>query len=192
LGRGSTEEIRAVSRGLVRTRVGDRNIFNDITLPKIKPSEMTRLPKGIPKPLVQGLERIRTLLNDPVATQHGIELLEREVMYRSQLTGESAEAALDHVLSAWESKAGFKPVIDLKPRTLTGAEWNAMLRDGALFRDKVFHNRAHGEQTHRIQWNVIIRQAAIHPESSAVYRPRPSSDSWGAKKQTCSLGRAQA
>jgi hypothetical protein len=132
--------------------------------------DMVKTPDGLPERYQPGVEAIRRLLGDQQRVTRLMQDLETEIILRSQKSGEPLEISREKVLTEWEARNGFKPAVDLPGKTYDTDEWRAMLREGAMFKDTVFKDVLrqgfrHGYETHRVQWNLVMREMAARPES---------------------------
>lgn len=128
----------------------------------------TALPEGIPERMRPGFDSIRRLLGDQGKVATLMQELETEVVERSLRTGEPLELAREAILAAAEERHGFKAAFDLPARIYDRADWRAMLRDGAMFKDSAFKDltragAVHGYETHRLQWNLVMREMESRP-----------------------------
>ena len=156
--------------GLARTVDAPREAAQAATLAKFleesafRATRMRAIPFGIPRRLQKAVERIRSLASDPKACLRRMGELEAEVAARAATTGAPPEEALESVLDSWERAAGFKPALTVD-RQLSSREWREALTQGALMTDRAFASSAHGAMTHRIQWNVVLRELKAEPSA---------------------------
>lgn len=109
---------------------------------------------------------IAQLFSEPETTFSHFQAFEAEVLQR-ELTGVSRNNAVEQVLTEWETRFGHPEAFTVTPEegALSQSEWFERLRTGGLPRDLVFTPGSfHGIQTHRIQWNVVLREAARNPQ----------------------------
>jgi Family of unknown function (DUF5636) len=137
--------------------------------------EFGKLPTGIPNDYAQGLETMRAMMRDKALVFKLVQQLEVEVAARAEKKGIKNFDAMMEILAETEKKNGFKPALDLPSKSFTAGEWMDMLSEGALFRDVVFTNAerangsvSHGRDTHRIQWNAVMRYMAQEPKKFGV------------------------
>lgn len=128
-----------------------------------------KLPEGLPADYIPGLNAIRELMRNKTTVFKLMQALESEVFARAQKEKIANYDALVKILAETEQKNGFKPAVDLQPKPFTSVEWMQMLSEGALFRDINFTDAArkgqpHGRDTHRIQWNVVMRFMEMSPQ----------------------------
>lgn len=129
------------------------------------------LPKGIPGRYHSGFETIRRLFADQKRVLALMQEFEDEVIANQRSSGKTLEAAREAVLSSWEKRGGFKPnIVEIEKRGYSTKEWRKMLSEGAMFKDGAFKdiNRQgslHGYETHRLQWNLVMREMAANPQS---------------------------
>jgi GGDEF domain-containing protein len=128
--------------------------------------DLKALPEGIPPRLNPSFKAIHDLFGDRYRAFRLMQAFEREVVARSKAEGESLDAAREGVLADWEARHGFKPVIELQDRVYEPHEWQAMLREGATFRDPTLSasgGSRHGAETHRLQWHLVMRAMEADP-----------------------------
>lgn len=123
-------------------------------------------PAGVPAKYERALSSAGRLLTEEGKERFLEHLLrlERETARRARDRGVPREKALQDILGEWESRHGFKPATVVYESQRPQA-WYAMLREGALFRDRTFAGKPHGVETHRLQWHVIMREMSERPES---------------------------
>lgn len=120
--------------------------------------------------------QILSTFEEPVKSARLMQSLEAEVMELAARRKILPQEALEQVLRRGEQAGGFKPAVKLEPRAYTDAEFHDMLQKGSLFQDPTFLNKAHGVQTHRIQWNLVMRDMELNPKAYALpdgSMPRP-------------------
>lgn len=130
-------------------------------------------------PHIEVFYRIQALFGKHRARElyEHMQALELEVMVRTVEKQQSMEQSFQEVLERWETAHGFAPAIELEPRVYTGKEFRAMMRKGALPKDPglrdPFHLGAgydrlefaqHGYDTHRVQWNIVMRDMRKNPQ----------------------------
>ena len=123
------------------------------------------------RPPLRAVQRIKEIFEDPEYMLRMTRLMEREVMIRADSSGKPRDTAFFEMLNEWESGGGFGPVANIEKRIYSFNEWHQMLQQGALFHDVALNdaNRQytsfpHGQETHRVQWNIIMRDMRLHPE----------------------------
>jgi hypothetical protein len=128
----------------------------------------------IPPDYLKGYQGMADFIWDVDRPIERIQELESRVVERVAQTGVTKDVALEQELTESEARHGFKPAIDLEPRSYTDDEFAAMLRDGALFRDQNFtDSNLHGVQTHRMQMWAVSREMELNPEA---FGPRSASE----------------
>lgn len=145
-------------------------------------ARLRRLPRWKGKgelPHIEIFARIQALFGKHRARElyEYMQALELEVMVRTVEKRQSMEQSFQEVLERWETAHGFAPAIELEPRVYTSKEFRAMMREGALPKDPglrdPFHLGAgydrlefaqHGYDTHRVQWNVVMRDMRKNPQ----------------------------
>jgi hypothetical protein len=135
-----------------------------------KNQERARLPEWIgagEMPHQNSYRQILKTFENPEQSARLAGMLEAEVTQMAASQNISRQAALETILSRGEKAGGFKPAIDLENRSYTPAEFNDMLRQGSLFRDGYFAGKPHAAQTHRVQWDFIMRDMKLNPQKYA-------------------------
>jgi hypothetical protein len=128
---------------------------------------------GVPFPYREQYEGIISFFNDPARVFGRLQELEMDVLRESRANpGKDRGELLEGLLAKREKAHGFAPAVELPEEVLSDAEWHRMLNQGALFNDNFFkrpisdlNRKEHGVLTHRLQWNVLMREMARHPES---------------------------
>jgi hypothetical protein len=123
--------------------------------------------RSAPMPHRAAYDRILKVFQDPKKSYGLAQRLEMDVMNTAAAKGVSREAALEAVLSRCEKAGGFKPTINLENRSYSSSEFQGMLAKGSLFNDPYFSGIAHGAATHRVQWNLVMRDMKRNPGSYA-------------------------
>ena len=105
---------------------------------------------------------IKDFMTDPDRVFKRLLELDEIVAKRMELKGESSETALENVLTALEKKHGFG---EAKEVTKNLNSISHILKEGRPIRDKAFiQYSGHGQQTHRIQWAVILLEKHSIPD----------------------------
>jgi hypothetical protein len=146
--------------------------FEATELPKLTGSTTLRsLPPG-DIPNRSSYEGIRSLMEDPKRIFARMQELETEVLNRANAKGKMSEEVLPEVLAEMEARNGFGKAISIND-ALTKDQWRQMLRNGKLFNDNEFADSAirdgtrnpHGGLTHRLQWNLVMREMELNPSA---------------------------
>lgn len=129
--------------------------------------------KGQSIPFARQLTGVTRFLQEPSRVFAAIFALEREVMTRAMDDGIKMKDAREAVLAESEAAHGFEPVVTLEDKAYSAKAWHAMLRQGALFRDVTFNDKArrgrpHAEDSHRLQWHMILRDVVADPAAYGV------------------------
>ncbi len=116
-------------------------------------------PAGVREDLKQGYQEIIDFMHDSKRVYARLQQLESEVAKRVRANGETPEKALDAILTALEKKHRFAA---LKELTVLDRD---TIASGTPFRHVGFAaGQAHGQQIHRIQWNLLVREMDAKPQ----------------------------
>jgi Family of unknown function (DUF5636) len=109
----------------------------------------------------KGMGAIFDVISNPQVIMRHLQNLEIDIAKRMATKGETMEEALEALLTAAEKRHQFQPAYNL-----TKLEFGREnFKRPALFRDFFFEaGDDHGNQIHRIQWNVIMRHIDESPE----------------------------
>jgi hypothetical protein len=107
---------------------------------------------------------IFNFFNDENRMNESLRDLELEICIKKQLTPEkSKKLILQETLGNWEQQQSFKPVVSLPEKILPQEEWFSLVRSGSLFQDRYWRLADHGQETHRVQWNLVFREMKKRP-----------------------------
>jgi hypothetical protein len=121
---------------------------------------ITQPPVGVRADLRTGYQEIIDFMHDSNRFYGRMQQLEAEVGKRIAAKGETSQQALEAILRAFETKNRFAPLQEIKVLT------REIIEGGIPFRDLGFSQyQAHGQQVHRIQWNLILRELDAQPKT---------------------------
>jgi len=141
--------------------------------PYLVPSYLTELPSGSSSKdaYFQSYATIRQFLADGQRVFRRLQQLEIEVMSKARETEKAPELVLQDILFQCEIENGFNHSVAELDKGLSAQQWYDLLKKGSLFHDVAFVGQPHGIDSHRLQWNLVMREMKDHPEQYGNLSP---------------------
>lgn len=147
-----------------------REKFMTEVYPYLAPSYISELPLGqvsLDNPYYKSYASIRRFLADGQRVFRRLQQLEIEVMQKVRESDKAPELVLQDILFEWEIDNGFDHTVAELNKGLSAEQWYDLLKKGSMFHDVTFVGQPHGIDSHRLQWNLVMREMKDHPEQYA-------------------------